>query len=1838
MDFPPPTPHAPRPARSRPFRPLLLLGALLLAAASHADTLVRFGTITQIAGAADLDLDGDILYAINFSADDGPRTIRGVTFLPDSRPIPGATLVGPQQVTGWQTRPEFGAGTDDQQLEELLHDIRWANADASERLAATLAVTPGEEYQLQILISGNTSENRRWDIRVAGRDAVDEITSLGASTGQRYARNRATLYSCRFTASGPTAVILMGDLFGRNDGGDRNPIWQALTLERVSIPPSPDDVLLDPTHFFPTHQGPIGRLQVSDRKFGATHTFAFASGTGDADNARFALVGPDLFPGPHDFTADPPGTTYSVRIRVVDAADPTRVLERPIELTLAEPHPPTAIVLDVASVSTLASPTSLVARITVLDPDPFDRHHLEWVAGPGDTDNAGFLILGNELRLVRAPGVPPAVVSLRLRATDRSGLAWEETFTLPWAPPSLRLNELFAAGHPPGQNAADDAGDWIELLNERPHYVDLAGWALSDDRDDPGRWRFPPVTLAPGGFLVVGAGADTGAGGVPPALVAGFSLSADGEWLGLTPPGSTQPASVLEFPRQFPGIAYGIGADGRPGYLSRPTPGAANGPALATGENAVHFSVARGFFSQAFTLELTADLPGSVIRYSLDGTAPAHDRGTLYSGPLRITPSTTGTTRGARIVRAVALHPEAAHAPIATQTYLFVEGVSGPTLDGVLGQSRLVTSITRHPTYGPSLAEALLALPALSVVMAAGPTTTEQAASLELLDPARSEPGFQIPCGIVATGTTSLGSPKLSLSARFRAAYGRSTLQYPVFATGSLFPDGAATEFNELRLRSHSHDTFYWLGTRENPPVPYGNPPVRRSGDAQLTRNPWIDERQLAMGQPGKRGRQVHLYLNGAYHGIYHVHEHVDEDFMASYFPGGPTDFHFTVGATSGSEHADGTTWRTPWNALKASLNDFTQARRWIDVTNLCDYMILSFYAGNDWDWTTQHNWAAAGPTQPDRGGWKFFAQDSDICLQDVDADCTDQDVPDGIFTALMRFPEFRVLFRDRVYRHAFNDGILTPHRAAAAYDVRMLEIQQAILAETARWQPSSSVGTLPWGRDEEWANEWRYLRDTFFPRRTDRLLQQIRNRPGWWPVSPPAFNLPPGPVPAGTEITFAPLTPAPDAIYFTTTGADPRLPDGAVHPDAQAVGTAAVPEILIPTRSIWRYLDNGAEPSPDWTAPGFDDAHWPSGRTEIGYGDGDETTVARFIDTDPATAGVQKNLTTYFRRSFNLGTLDNLQHLRIRLVRDDGAAAFINGREVWRTNLPEGPLTPATAALTAIGGTDESTFLQVDIDPASLDLRPTGNVLAIEVHQQSPTSSDISFEAEFLALRGAAGPRQGVVIDRPLRILARALSGAEWSALVEGYFLPEGLPPASATNLVLTEIHYHPLDAPDTEFLEFLNTASTPIDLSHVSLAGGVTFRIPPATVLPAGARLVLARDPAAFAARYTEPTSPYARPQVRPLGPWSGALSNAGETLRVLAPDGTLLFACTYGTDDLWPRRADGRGSSLELVAPPAVPPGADARSAWLDTPTHWRPSAEFHGSPGEPGAGPDRRIVLNELLPAPAAGEEEAIELLHPGDTPIDLRGWFLSDSADDFRRFRFPDGWILQPGDHAVLRESQYNPPQDPPGTTGFGLSSAGDELYLVEATPAGDLLRFVDHVEFGPLPRGVALGRFPNGTGPWTWLVEPTLGAPNTVPIPGYDAWSATAFDPGTPPERRIPLADPDGDGRANAAEFAFAFSPEIPDPEPPLHVERGASPDDVRVTYRIRTAATGLTYRLQRSADLRTWEEAGEEAQEIHQDPQPDGSTRVTLRLRSAPSGDHPVEARFLRLRVEGLP
>ena len=216
--------------------------------------------------------------------------------------------------------------------------------------------------------------------------------------------------------------------------------------------------------------------------------------------------------------------------------------------------------------------------------------------------------------------------------------------------------------------------------------------------------------------------------------------------------------------------------------------------------------------------------------------------------------------------------------------------------------------------------------------------------------------------------------------------------------------------------------------------------------------------------------------------------------------------------------------------------------------------------------------------------------------------------------------------------------------------------------------------------------------------------------------------------------------------VYYTTDGSDPRLVGGGISPTALVYDPSIVSTTLLASGSNWKYFDQGTDQGTNWRTAAFNDAAWASGNAELGYGDGDEATTVGF---GPNSA--TKYITTYFRRIFNVSNVSSVSGLRLRLKRDDGAIVYVNGVEVTRSNMPSGATTAATLATSGVGGVDEQTFYEFDIN-ASL-LVNGQNLIAVELHQSSANSSDISFDAELIA---TATANPGLVLNSPTRLTAR--------------------------------------------------------------------------------------------------------------------------------------------------------------------------------------------------------------------------------------------------------------------------------------------------------------------------------------------------------------------------------------------------------------------------------------------------------------------------------------------------
>ena len=194
-----------------------------------------------------------------------------------------------------------------------------------------------------------------------------------------------------------------------------------------------------------------------------------------------------------------------------------------------------------------------------------------------------------------------------------------------------------------------------------------------------------------------------------------------------------------------------------------------------------------------------------------------------------------------------------------------------------------------------------------------------------------------------------------------------------------------------------------------------------------------------------------------------------------------------------------------------------------------------------------------------------------------------------------------------------------------------------------------------------------------------------------------------------------------------------------------------------------------------------------------------------------------------------------------------------------------------------------------------------------------------------------AAAYNGPLAITSPTRIRARVLDGASWSAENDASFRP----PQDLTNLVLSEIMYHPAAAvPGTEFIEFTNVGPVPLDLTGVRFGAGLSFAFLPGTIVAAGARVLVVENRAAFEAAYG--TLPGVVGEFQPSN-----LANSGELLRVVDGLGNVLESVAYDDAFPWPTEADGLCHSLVRIAPSARLNPALAGN--------WRGSVAKRGNPG-------------------------------------------------------------------------------------------------------------------------------------------------------------------------------------------------------------------------------------------------------------------------------------------------
>jgi hypothetical protein len=1114
--------------------------------------------------------------------------------------------------------------------------------------------------------------------------------------------------------------------------------------------------------------------------------------------------------------------------------------------------------------------------------------------------------------------------------------------------------------------------DWIEILNSGSSPLNLEGWHLTDDPSTPEKWTFPsPTNIPAGGFLIVYASGS----GVPDAkgnLNTNFKLSSGGEYIALVSPSGSVTSEFgpgcTNYPGQDEDISYGLDpTSGSSVYFSSPTPGSANSTSGIARVLDTNFSPDRGYYDEAIDVIITSKTPGATIYFTTNGTRPVDQAGnptanaSVYSGPISVNKTTT--------LKASATKAGFTPTNIDCQTYLLFDiDNAGP--DGIdpagfntaflqqtqpsgwgnlsSGDYRMDTRVSKstslatgyQDTTAQTMLKGLRDIPTISIAMdradfsgGSGIYTNSTNGSLEYECSAEYIPAtidsrddWQVNCGIKVQGGASRNpgsSPKHSMNFRFRTQYGIGRLRE------KLFPESEVEEFNSITLRAGYNNSWIHRDSGQR-------------GRGSMIRDQWMRESMIDMGNPAAgHGFMVHVFVNGLYWGVHNLCERPEASHYAAYNGGDDS----LLDARNGSSAVDGSA--KAWNAIPGVVSggNWEQIQQVIDIDQYIDYQIINRFGGNS-DLKSEGNWRAAGggpfaSGRPEQmAPWQLYSWDGERSLESPSLNNSPRD-PMNIRSQLEALPEYRIRFADRLEKHFDPGGALTPEATAARWMKFAEDLDRPIIAESARW--GDHRGTL-YTRDNQWLTEKNRLINSYFPARSNIVegnygsLIPSANAPDFLVNDSPQNE---GVIPVGGNLKITSTT---GNIYYTTDGSDPRLVGGGINPNSTSIGGGSNQTNFIQLQeSDWKYLDTGvaqsdsrvvvgnaAYDSSDWKHPSFNTAGWATGQALLGYGAINNRTINTNLNFQ-----TPRLPTIYFRKSFTVTDAANFTQLNLSLVRDDGAIFYLNGRDIGRSNMNGGNQQYKDFAISATS--NEGGLLNFGaITLTAGDLLEGTNVLAIEVHQNSTSSSDTGLDVQLSGIAPAGGGDGGnmVPLTGGTKVCARAFENGEWSALTTGVFLVA--PIIDTSNIVISEIMYNPLGtSEDGEWIELMNISAATVDLSNLTFAG-IDYTFPLGFTLAPNTRVVVVKNQAEFATLYNTTGL-----NIAPGDFLTSSLSNSGEQITLIDALGVDARRITYNDKDPWPTSPDGDGYSIVLISPETNPDHS--------VPTNWRASAVSGGTPG-------------------------------------------------------------------------------------------------------------------------------------------------------------------------------------------------------------------------------------------------------------------------------------------------
>lgn len=851
---------------------------------------------------------------------------------------------------------------------------------------------------------------------------------------------------------------------------------------------------------------------------------------------------------------------------------------------------------------------------------------------------------------------------------------------------SLVINEIMVSNVDEFISPAYNFDGWIELYNPTEQSVALAGLYLSDDAKNLKKWQIPVSvgSLKSKAFRVLWFDSNN----IEPKN-APFKLDVDGGTVYV----SNSEGKLLfsqDYPASMERVSYARTTDGGDtwGNTSMATPGASNNNSKFASRqlSAPVVDEPSQVFSGTKNVNVTIP-PGCTLRYTTDGSLP-----TLTNGETSTTGQFTVLSRNTNY-RFRLFSDTLLASPVTTRSYIYMNKNYPLPILSVVCDKRFVSDdsigvMVRGKNGRPGNGQSSACnwnmdweRPVnFSYIDTENEMVLNQDVNLEM-------------CG----GWSRAWTPHSFKLKGSKELGGNKNLPYPFFEQKPYIRN------RTIQVRNGGNDTKCRF---KDPSLQY----IVESSGLNLDCQSY---------QP------VHEFINGSYIGVMNVREPNNKHYVYANYGWDEDEIEqFEMSPDSGYVQKCGTP--DAFNELVDVLSEdaansetYDEICRVLDIDNYVNYMAVQLYLGN-WDWP-QNN--TKGFRYIDGGKFRFILYDLDgafnanspfSTFMDKEYYQFDQLYPRSlgrIFGQIRFVTLFRNLLQNEDFRRRFIDTYCLI--GGSVYEAsRSTEIIDELLH---RVNPAMSINS---GSATNTANEVKSNLNS----RLNTATSALRN---YWLFD--LYDTPAQKATIKSDVDGAQLLinnlQVPTGKFNGNLFAPVTLK--AVAPAGYAFqGWLSSNNIktIISSGSQWSYYDQGSLDDEDWTAANYDTTKWKQGTAPLGYGkDGIKTTLSYGSSSN-------KRPTSYFRTTV---TLENkpktTDEFMLNFTVDDGIIVYVNGKEAGRYNMPSDGVSYSTFATSYAPGNPDTGSMKLKTSLFQQGV----NTIAIELHNNSATSSDLYWDAE---------------------------------------------------------------------------------------------------------------------------------------------------------------------------------------------------------------------------------------------------------------------------------------------------------------------------------------------------------------------------------------------------------------------------------------------------------------------------------------------------------------------------